>query len=194
MGRSQVERNQSRRRRPGTHGRGGRGNTQTSNVTKEHRLPHSLGNNAFRYQINKGEGQAIDYDWDIASAFHFSPVINSVEIESFAQISLHDNVFSMKGEEEERGNSYEINLARISACIDSAHNSEWMRLSDGMTKVFDKRFANTMETERMTITEMARSCQSEADNNSEEVGIPADNDKDSDSDDNLEEWLDSVID
>eukprot|EP01083_Nonionella_stella_P170867 582431_1 len=221
-----------------------------SNVRKDkdnHNRPsrHPLGDNSFRYQDDKDEGhgqghvqgQAIDeYDWDINNAFKFSPVIDddsAAEIESlsFAQISIHgndndnNNVTSTNGngEEKEGEHSYEINLAKLSACIDSAPTSEWMRLSPGMTKVFDARFADaTMETERMTISEMARSsrhhdhdvsvpAQAQApavpsvpvpiDKKSEESEVPAhekensDSDLDSsDSDDNDEEWLDSIID
>mmetsp|Transcript_23647 Transcript_23647/g.35940 ORF Transcript_23647/g.35940 Transcript_23647/m.35940 type:complete len:258 (-) Transcript_23647:62-835(-) len=203
---------------------------------KDNRPPHSnsLGDNSFRYQDNKDEGQGQgqgrstdEYDWDINNAFHFSPVIDySAEIESlsFAQISIHDNVKDNdngNGEEKDGEHSHEINLARLSACIDSAHapTSEWMRLSPGMTKVFDERFADTtMETERMTITEMARSSRNHdhevqiqvqvplpvalsVDKQSEEIEVPdhqdeenSDSDLDSDSDDNDEEWLDSIID
>lgn len=156
MGRSQVERNQ-RLRSGGKGVRGGRGGKQSSRRKDQTQTKQDLGDNSFRYQHGDKGGRSTDddfdgSDWDYSSSANvYGASHDVVDIPSYYLQNA-------------RNGMYEIDIAKLSACIDQMKSYEWMRFdNDRMLKLFNDRFSGNDDGKK-TLTEWKAS--SEAISNS----------------------------
>lgn len=210
MGRSQVERNK-RLGRPGE--KGGRGKKQSSKTQDRTQTELiNLGDNSFRYQYeDKGFDRTTNNDvdgseWDYSSSANvYGASHHVVDIPSYDDVPNTDYSYGM----------FEIDIGKLSACIDEMKTCEWMRLdNDRISKIFDDRFSGFNE-DKKTLSEWNASSEAAIAASSfrdihvtptttikEETSSPkpirVDMEKkktsESDEEDNLQDWLDDMID
>jgi hypothetical protein len=160
MGRSQVARNQ-RRGRPGETGRGRGGATTTSTTTSSQSKPkHQVtGDNSFRYQDkspnNLGNNQE-EEEWDgmiMGGSGNYGPSHDFVQI-----ASLQSPVEELFDQEEERNHhplSASIDAMQLAKCLNKLDRSIWMRMSDRITDIYDDQLGKRSgEVKKMTLSEM----------------------------------------
>jgi len=143
MGRSQVERNR-RLGRPGE--KGGRGGRQSNKIQDRTQKKPDLGDNSFRYQdddIGHKDDHLDGSEWDFTSSANVYG-------------SSHDviGIPSYDDAQNTEYGMYEIDIGKLSACIDEMKTFEWMRLdNDRILKIFEDRFSGAVDDGKKTLAE-----------------------------------------
>jgi len=213
MGRSQVKRNQ-RNGRPGGRGRGQseidpKNKSQPKNTATVVGLGR-LGDNSFRYQDqedNQQEQEEVEDDWDNVASnnAYYGPSHDFVQIASLKTPMISEE-YTSASEGGLRGHAT-IDMSKLASCLESMERSEWMRLSNRLIDVYDERLGkNSGEKKKMTIAEMkafpvvrvedvANVVQDLTIEDSEKQNpVEGDDDDDSEQEEDLDAWLDGVID
>lgn len=215
MGRSQVERNR-------THGRPGKGRNAGSGRGGQRREDTShfknLGSNEFRYESqsmkesNESESAIISEesiimtDYTYSTNNEFGPSHYSVAHDFYGDRGLNSD--------DDCNNSIlthdtDMDIAKLNECLETDQNFDYLRFDKRMTDMFRSRFYNGKKCMKMTVTELralgSSTCQMQINQGDyinceeERVNIQGSDEqeqvaeKNTDGDENLEDWLDNMI-
>ncbi len=202
MGRSQVKRNR-------THGRPGKGRNSGSGrgeqSTEDTSHIKNLGSNEFRYE-SQSKKESNESELAIISEESMIMTDYTYEFGPSHYIVAHDfygdDIRGLNSEDDCNNSilSHDIDMdvEKLNECVETDQNFEYLRFDKRMTEMFRSRFYSGKKCMKMTVTElrslggrMNQKQINQGDNvNCEEERI---NIKDSDDNENLEDWLDHMI-
>lgn len=217
MGRSQVQRNRTHGRPGSKGGRSGHDHDGRKGEMKRSFVP-SLDSNSFRYENSRYDDTEIqesenDDDYENFSNNHdFGPSHYSIARNIYEKQDEYEH--DLSGVNELDNDQSNIDLTKLSMCLDRDTTLRYLRLDDRMTEMFRKRFVDGKKDAKMTVSEIRalgdnfdqmQVLKKDEDNTMEEVTVEVshsnreitntsgESNNGEEGVDDLEDWLDGMI-